>query len=63
MFNEHQTIKLKQDELNRITNELKSHYVYNEFFVDPDKKFTSLLEKIIVNKKLKFRNSLKKMIL
>jgi hypothetical protein len=42
-------IKQKKDEINRITNELKSHYLIDEFFVDPDKKFLKLLSKIIVN--------------
>ncbi len=41
-------IKSKQDEINKITNDLKSHYLLEEFFVDPDKKFVHLLEKIIV---------------
>jgi hypothetical protein len=45
---EEKNVKLKQDELNKIVTELKSHYAYNEFFVDPDKKFTLLLDKIIV---------------
>lgn len=41
-------IKFKKEEINIITNELKSHYFLEEFFVDPDKKFAKLLEKIIV---------------
>jgi hypothetical protein len=43
-----EVIKLKKDEINKITNELKSHYYVEEFFVDPEKKFMGLLEKIIV---------------
>jgi hypothetical protein len=42
-------MKLNKDEIYKITNELKSHYYMEEFFVDPDKKFIGLLEKIIVN--------------
>jgi hypothetical protein len=42
-------INLKKQEINEITNELKSHYLIDEFFVDPDKKFLKLLSKIIVN--------------
>ncbi len=38
----------KKEEIDRITNELKSHYLIDEFFVDPDKKFLNLLSKIIV---------------
>ena len=41
-------IKMKKDEISKITNELKSHIYVEEFFVDPEKKFMSLLEKIIV---------------
>jgi len=41
-------IKFKKDEINKITNQLKSHYLIDEFFVDPDKKFMDLLSKIIV---------------
>jgi hypothetical protein len=43
-------IKLKKDFITNIANELKSHYYIDEFFVDPEKKFISLLEKIIVSK-------------
>jgi len=42
-------IKYKKNEIDKITSELKSHYYMDEFFVDPDKKFVSLLDKIIVN--------------
>jgi hypothetical protein len=42
-------IKLKQEEISNITKELKNHYYFGEFFVDPDKKFTNLLDKVIVN--------------
>jgi hypothetical protein len=42
-------IKLTQLQIQNLTKELKSHYFLEEFFVDPDKKFISLLEKIIVN--------------
>jgi hypothetical protein len=45
-----EAIKFKKDEISKITNELKSHYLVDEFFVDPDKKFMKLLEKIIVRK-------------
>ena len=48
-MDEEKQLKLKKDELNKIVNELRSHYVYNEFFVDPEKNFVLLLEKIIVN--------------
>jgi len=41
-------IKLTQMQIQNITKELKSHYYLDEFFVDPDKKFINLLEKIIV---------------
>jgi hypothetical protein len=40
--------KFKKEVINEITHQLKSHY-YEDFFIDPDKKFISLLEKIIVN--------------
>ena len=39
----------KRDQIDQITNELKSHFLIDEFFVDPDKKFLNLLSKIIVN--------------
>ena len=39
---------LKKDEILEITNELKSHIYKEDFFVDPDKKFISLLERITV---------------
>jgi hypothetical protein len=45
---EENVVSLKKDELDKMVNELKSHYAYNEFFVDPDKNFTKLLDKIIV---------------
>ena len=38
----------KRDEITKITDELKSHYYKNEFFVDPDKKFIDLLQRITV---------------
>lgn len=43
----------KRDLIMNITNELKAHYYKNEFFVDPDKKFLSLMQKITVNPLLK----------
>lgn len=43
-------IKTKNEELSLIAKELKKHFYVGEFFVDPDKKFLNLLEKIIVNK-------------
>ncbi len=46
-----EAMKMKKDEINKITNELRSHYYLEEFFVDPEKKFMGLLEKIIVNNK------------
>ena len=46
-------IKLTQLQIQNITKELKSHYYQDEFFVDPEKKFINLLEKIIVRLKLK----------
>jgi len=48
--NEINTIKYKhkKDEISKITTDLKSHYLIEEFFVDPDKKFFTLLERIIV---------------
>ena len=41
-------LKLKKDVISDITKQLKSHYYIDEFFVDPEKKFINLLEKIIV---------------
>jgi pyridoxine 5'-phosphate synthase PdxJ len=38
----------KKDEIKNITEELKSHYYKNEFFVDPDKKFMNLIQRITV---------------
>jgi hypothetical protein len=38
----------KKDEIMKITDELRAHYYKNEFFVDPDKKFLSLIQKITV---------------
>ena len=38
----------KKEEIIKITDELKSHYFKNEFFVDPDNKFIALLQKITV---------------
>jgi hypothetical protein len=52
-----EAIKFKKDEISKITNELKSHYLVDEFFVDPDKKFMKLLEKIIVRKHKNFKFS------
>ncbi len=42
-------MKMKKELILEITNQLKSHYYEDEFFVDPEKKFLSLLDKIIVN--------------
>jgi hypothetical protein len=39
--------KFKKEAIKDITHQLKSHY-YEDFFIDPDKKFISLLETIIV---------------
>jgi hypothetical protein len=44
-----QEIQLKKDFITTLANELKSHYYIDEFFVDPEKKFIGLLEKIIVS--------------
>jgi hypothetical protein len=41
-------LKCKKEQITLLTKELKSHY-FEEFFVDPDKKFTNLLDKIIVS--------------
>lgn len=41
-------IKLKQNEIINLTKELRSHYYQDKYFVDPDKTFNFLLEKIIV---------------
>ena len=40
----------KKEEITKITDELKSHYYKNEFFVDPDKKFLNLIQRITVKK-------------
>lgn len=45
-MNEEITIS-KRDEICKITEELKSHFYKNDF-IDPDKKFISLLQKITV---------------
>lgn len=45
---EENMVSLKKDELDKMVSELKSHYAYNEFFVDPEKKFPKLLDKVIV---------------
>lgn len=49
-------VKSKNEEMNLITKELKNHYILNEFFIDPQNNFLSLLERIIViiNKKAIF---------
>jgi len=41
-------VKNSVEEITKMSKELKSHYFKNEFFVDPDKKFEKLLEKLIV---------------
>lgn len=41
-------LKTKKDEIYKMTSELKSHYFLDSYFVDPDKTFVKLLEKIIV---------------
>ena len=40
-------LKFKKKLIEKIADDLKSHYYKGEFFVDPDKKFISLLETII----------------
>lgn len=42
-------IHSKQEEICSLTKELRSHYFLGKYFVDPDKTFITLLEKIIVN--------------
>lgn len=42
-------IASKQEEICFLTKELRSHYFLGKYFVDPDKTFLILLEKIIVN--------------
>jgi hypothetical protein len=39
----------KKQEIKNITEELRSHYYKNEFFVDPDKKFINLIQRITVS--------------
>jgi hypothetical protein len=46
-------LRLKKEEISIFAKELKTHYYFNEFFVDPDQKFVGLLEKIIVKYKNK----------
>jgi hypothetical protein len=41
-------LRLKKEVITNLTNELKQHYYIDEFFVDPEKKFVGLLERIIV---------------
>ncbi len=43
----------KKSEVENIIKELRSHYYQEKFFVDPDKNFLPLLERIIVNLTLK----------
>jgi len=45
---EEKAIKSTVSEITGMSEQLKTHYFNNEFFVDPDKKFTNLLEKLIV---------------
>jgi len=40
-------IESKQSDILTFTSQLKKHYYY-ESFIDPDKKFVTLLEKLIV---------------
>ena len=47
--NNEKNILGKKGEISNITKELKSHYYKDEFFVDPDKKFLNLIQKITVN--------------
>ena len=44
------SVKNLVTDISSMSTQLKIHYHYfnNEFFVDPDKKFTSLLGKLIV---------------
>lgn len=41
--------RTKQDQINSLTKELHNHYFLEKYFVDPDKTFGPLLEKIIVS--------------
>ena len=41
-------LKNQQNEIISLTKELKSHYFLGKYFVDPDKNFMNLLDKIIV---------------
>jgi hypothetical protein len=43
-----ETLKMKKELIMDMTYQLKSHYYDEEFFVDPEKKFLGLLDKIIV---------------
>lgn len=44
-----QIYQTKQQEILSLTNELHSHYFMDKHFVDPDKTFHILLQKIIVS--------------
>jgi hypothetical protein len=44
-----ETLKMKKELIMDMTNQLRSHYYDDEFFVDPERKFLGLLDKIIVS--------------
>jgi hypothetical protein len=44
---EEDLMKFKQIQIDTIAKELRTHYVYNEFFVDPNKNFLKKLETVI----------------
>ena len=41
--------RTRQEQINSLTKELHNHYFLEKYFVDPDKTFGPLLEKIIVS--------------
>lgn len=44
---EEENIKMKQFQIDSIAKELRTHYIHNEFFVDPNKDFLKKIEKVI----------------
>jgi len=47
MLNIDEKIKNTVTDISSISKQLKSHYYNNEFFVDPEKQFINLLDKLI----------------
>ena len=41
-------LKNQQNEIVSLSKELKNHYFLGKYFIDPDKNFMNLLDKIIV---------------